>query len=133
MKLHPCPLLLITPACLQLIFLYQKIEFGLLYQFFLFLLLWNHHILEQVKKIMLRKNNLRAHQEDFANWKLMEKAMRFTCGKIYYRIEIRWNKRTHTFGNVWVLIFEAPPIRQIPLHFPMLWKFEKSILTMGNA
>lgn len=120
MKLHPCPLLLITPACLQLIFLYQKIEFGLLYQ-------------EQVEKIILRINNLRAHQEDFANWKLMEKSMRFTCGKIYYRIEIRWNKRTHTFGNVWVLIFEAPPIRQIPLHFPMLWKFEKIILTMENA
>ena len=36
------------------------------YQFFLFTLLRNHQILEQVETIILWKNNLRAHRVDFA-------------------------------------------------------------------
>ena len=39
---------------------------SLFYRFFLFTLLRNHQILEQVETNILRNNNLRAHWVDFA-------------------------------------------------------------------
>ena len=61
-------ILLWIPACLELIFLsfffFKKGVY--LVGFFLFALLRNHQILEQVDTIILWKNNLRAHKVDFA-------------------------------------------------------------------
>ena len=59
--------------------------------FFLFVLLRNHHILEQVEKIILWKNNLRAHRVDFpafssANRNWWEKP----CISHVVKYTIRW-------------------------------------------
>ena len=99
------------------------------YQFFLFTLLRNHQILEQVETIILWKNNLRAHRVDFAafsctirNW--WEKPCVSHVVKYTARWESDGGKVPILWGKKWVPTSRALPIRWISLHFVMLWEID---------
>ena len=99
------------PACLELVFLFLK-KRSFAYRFFLFSLLRNHQILEQLKTIILWKNNMRAHRMKFAafsraiiNW--WEKPCASHLVKYTIRREsderkvpIRWGKKWYQFSKL---------------------------------
>ena len=99
------------PACLELAFLFLK-KRSFAYRFFLFSLLRNHQILEQLKTIILWKNNMRAHRMKFAafsraiiNW--WEKPCASHLVKYTIRREsderkvpIRWGKKWYQFPKL---------------------------------
>ena len=95
MKIHPCPCLLLiyftfNSSMSGIDFPFLK-KWSLLYWFFLFALLRNHQILEQVEKIVEKQSE--SSPGGFCcnfpcYWKLMRKVMHLTCGKVYHRMGI---------------------------------------------
>ena len=116
MKLHLYPLFLLIYLSLNSsvsgigFSFFKKRSFG--YRFFLFSLLRNHQILEQLKTIILWKNNMRAHRMKFAafsraiiNW--WEKPCASHLVKYTIRREsderkvpIRWGKKWYQFPKL---------------------------------
>ena len=59
--------------------------------------------------------------------KLIRKPMHFPYDEVYRRMEIVWEKFTHTMGKVWVPISQVHPIRRVLLDFPVLWEIDGEI------
>ena len=92
-------ILLWIPASLQLTSLFYKKK-SLSYRFFLFALLRNHQILEQVETIILWKNNLRVHWVDFAAFsRAIKNWWEKSSVSHVVKYSIRWKKCTHTLGE----------------------------------
>ena len=56
--------------------------------------------------------------------KLMWKPMHFPYDEVYHRMEIGWERSTHTMGKVWLPISQVFPIQWVLLHFPVLWEID---------
>ena len=56
------------------------------------------------------------------NGKLMRKSMHFPYDEVYHRMEIEYEKSTHTMGKVWVPISQFLLVQWVLLHFPVLWE-----------
>ena len=133
MKLHRCPLLLLIYFALNssvrgIDFSFFE-KWSLPYRFFLFVLLRNHQMLEQIETIIMWKNNLRAHRVNFAafsrairNWwekRCISHVVNYTirCESDWRKVPICWGKMganfpgspnsmdfaafSHAMGNWW--------------------------------
>ena len=58
--------------------------------------------------------------------KLLGKPMHFPYDKVYHRMEIQWEKSTHTMGNVWVFPRLFPTMGFF-VAFPALWEINGKI------
>ena len=93
------------PPCLELIFLFLK-KGSFAYRFFLFSLLRNYQILEQLKTIILWKNNIRAHR------------MKFSA---FYCAIINWWEKPCTSHVVKYTIRRESDGRKVPIRSGKKW------------
>ena len=55
-------------------------------------------------------------------WEIYEETHHFSYAEVYHKMEIGWEKSTHTMGKVWVSVSQTFPIPWVLLHFPVLWE-----------
>ena len=85
-------ILLWIPACLELVFLFLKKEFTLL-----FLSLFSFK--EWIDSETSRKSYFVEKQTELRRWIFMGKTMHFPSGKVYHEMGICWKKSIHRLGK----------------------------------